>query len=133
MKKLYLILSLTFVLFFSIKSFAVPQLNSLPGATAVIFLDFDGHYVQSVVWNAGSPINCAAATMSETQITEAFNRTAEDFRPFDINITTDSVVFLAAALNHHAIPEFKIIAASATQIIGPLCTCSGARKRSMAS
>ena len=98
MKKLYLTLSLTFALFFSIKSFAVPQLNSLPGATAVIFLDFDGHYVQSVVWNAGSPINCAAATMTETQITEAFNRTAEDFRPFDINITTDSAVFLAAPL-----------------------------------
>jgi len=99
MKKLYLLPALVLSLLISIKSFAVPQLNSLPGATAVIFLDFDGHYVQSVVWNGGSPINCAASDMTDLQITEAFNRTSEDYRPFNINITTDSAVFLAAPLN----------------------------------
>ena len=37
--------------------------------------------------------------MDDTQITEVFNRTVEDYRPFNINITTDSSVFLAAPLN----------------------------------
>lgn len=77
---------------------AVPKLNSLPGAAATIFLDFDGHYVVSSVWNGGNPINCAASGMTDIQITEAFNRVAEDYRPFVINITTDSAVFLAAQL-----------------------------------
>jgi hypothetical protein len=36
--------------------------------------------------------------MNDAQITEAFNRTAEDYRPFNINVTTDSTVFLAAPL-----------------------------------
>jgi hypothetical protein len=37
--------------------------------------------------------------MTDAQITEAFYRAAEDFRPFNINITTDEAVFLAAPLN----------------------------------
>jgi hypothetical protein len=99
MKKLSTLATLVLALLLSIKSFAVPQLNSLPNAAAVIFLDFDGHYVYSSVWNGGAPINCASSGMTDIQITEAFNRTAEDFRPFDINITTDSTVFLAASFD----------------------------------
>ena len=99
MKKLPTPTVLVLALMFSLTTFAVPKLNSLPGATSVIFLDFDGHYVNSSVWNNGAPLSCAPAVMTTTQITEAFNRTAEDYRPFDINITTDSTVFLAAQLN----------------------------------
>jgi Secretion system C-terminal sorting domain len=78
---------------------AVPKLSSYPSAIATIFLDFDGHNVVSTVWNNGNEINCAPAALTDLQITEAFNRTAEDYRPFDINITTDSSVFLAAPIN----------------------------------
>ena len=99
MKKLYIFLMLFLILLATLKSFAVPKLSSYPSATATIFLDFDGHYVYSAVWNGGSPISCAPSGMSDLQITEAFNRTAEDYRPFNINITTDSTVFLAAPLN----------------------------------
>lgn len=98
MKKLSTPTTLVLALLLTLQTFAVPQLNSLPGANAVIFLDFDGHLVQSSVWNGGLPLHCAPAVMTEPQITEAFNRTAEDYRPFDINITTDSLVFLAAPL-----------------------------------
>lgn len=77
----------------------VPRLSSLPSATATLFLDFDGHFVQSAVWNSGNPINCLPAAASETQIEEMFNRVAEDFRPFNINITTDSAKFLVAPIN----------------------------------
>jgi len=88
-------------LLFSFKALSIPKLNSYPGftpTTATIFLDFDGHYVHSSMWNSGLPIDCAPAGMSDAYITEAFYRMAEDYRPFLINITTDSTVFLAAPL-----------------------------------
>ena len=34
--------------------------------------------------------------MTDAQITEVFNRVSEDYRPFNINITTDSTVFFSA-------------------------------------
>ncbi len=96
MKKLSTLTVFVLVFLTSLSLKAVPKLNSLPSAPATIFLDFDGHYVVSGVWNGGMPITCAAAALSTTQITNAFNRVAEDYRPFDINITTDSTVFIAA-------------------------------------
>lgn len=99
MKKLLSIFILAGILLISLPAFSVPKLSSYPSATAVIFLDFDGHYVEGTIWNSGNPINCAPSGLTTAQITEAFNRVAEDFRPFNINITTDSTVFLAAPLN----------------------------------
>jgi hypothetical protein len=74
----------------------VPLLNSYPSASAVIFLDFDGHTVNGTSWNYNGPIVCGTAGLNNSQITEVFNRVAEDYRPFNITITTDSTVFLAA-------------------------------------
>jgi hypothetical protein len=37
--------------------------------------------------------------MSDAQITEVFNRVAEDYRPFNVNVTTDANKVLAAPLN----------------------------------
>lgn len=77
----------------------VPVMSSLPSASAVIFLDFDGHTVDATSWNYAGPIYCGAAALNNTQITEIFNRVAEDYRPFNINITTDSTRYFAAPLN----------------------------------
>lgn len=74
----------------------VPALNSYPSASAVIFLDFDGHTVDGTSWNYNGPIVCGASGLTNDQIIEIFNRVAEDYRPFNINITTDSTKFLAA-------------------------------------
>ena len=52
----------------------VPVLSSNPSASAVIFLDFDGHTVANTSWNYAGPIYCGASGMNNTQITEAFNR-----------------------------------------------------------
>jgi len=76
----------------------VPKLSSFTSATATIYLDFDGQTVQSPGWNNGQPLVCAPAAMTNAQITEVFNRVAEDYRPFNINITTDIDKFLAAPL-----------------------------------
>lgn len=77
----------------------VPVLSSLPSASAVIFLDFDGHTVDNTSWNFNGPIFCGASGMTNANITSVFNRVAEDYRPFDINITTDSTKYLAAPVD----------------------------------
>ncbi|MDQ2720482.1 MAG: T9SS type A sorting domain-containing protein [Bacteroidota bacterium] len=97
MKNIYSILLLAFILV-SFKANSLPSLSSFPKAKATIFLDFDGHYVQASSWNGGVPFYCVPSGLNDEQITEVFNRVAEDYRPFNINITTDSTVFLAAPL-----------------------------------
>ena len=70
-------------------SLVVPILNSRPTATAQLYLDFDGETVTEFVWNFGFPIIAEPFDLSSAQIIEIFHRVAEDFRPFDINVTTD--------------------------------------------
>lgn len=76
-----------------------PRLNSYPGAAATIFLNFDGEYVSGTPWNWSGPISAQPAGLSPEAVVEIFNRVAEDYRPFNINITTDSVVYAAAPFN----------------------------------
>lgn len=100
MKNLYR--SLMMALLFSVPFLSraqVPVLNSLPSASAVLFLDFDGHTVDNTAWNYDGPIFCGASGMTNTNITSVFNRVAEDYRPFNINVTTDSTKYLAAPIN----------------------------------
>jgi hypothetical protein len=77
----------------------IPLLSSYPSASAVIFLDFDGHTVDGTSWNSNGPIYCGASGLNNAQVTEVFDRVAEDYRPFNVNITTDSTKYLAAPVN----------------------------------
>lgn len=74
----------------------VPKLNSYPSAASVIFLDFDGQTVNGTSWNSNGTIYAGPANMSEEKIIEVFNRVAEDYRPFNINVTTDSTKYWSA-------------------------------------
>lgn len=94
LKLIILLMSVSFTQAFS----QVPVLNSLPGAPQTIFLDFDGHSFDNTVWNYAGPIVCNPSGLTTAQITEVFNRVAEDYRPFTVNITTDSLKYLAAPL-----------------------------------
>jgi len=76
----------------------VPVLSSNPSASATLFLDFDGHTVTGTAWNGTDALYCAPSGLTDAQITEIFDRVAEDYRPFNLNITTDSTKFLAAPL-----------------------------------
>lgn len=96
--KNFLPIILTFMLFLSSTSYSLPKLSSFPSAKATIFLDFDGQTVSGTVWNGGNTFYCAPAVLTDSQVTEIFNRVSEDYRPFNINITTDSTVFLYAPL-----------------------------------
>ncbi len=70
---------------------ATPALESLPGATGVLYLDFDGEYTET--WGG---INAAASGMSSATISDAWRRVAADYLPYNINVTTDRRVFEAA-------------------------------------
>ena len=74
----------------------VPILNSYPSAAPTIYLDFDGQTVAGTSWNLGGAIYCGPSGLSSNQITEVFNRVSEDYRPFVINVTTDSTKYWSA-------------------------------------
>jgi hypothetical protein len=76
----------------------VPVLNSYPSASSTIYLDFDGQTVANTSWNFSGPIYCGASGLTNTQIISAFNRVAEDYRPFNINVTTDSTKYWSAPI-----------------------------------
>ena len=100
MKNLFKFCFLATMFFVAAKAEAQsPQLSSYPSASATIFLDFDGQSVIGTSWNSSGPVYCGASGLDNTQITAIFDRVAEDYRPFNVNITTDSTVFLNAPAN----------------------------------
>ena len=82
---------------------AIPILESLPGAGAVLYLDFDGQTVSGTQWNtdynSGNPIVAPAANMSTTVMAEIWKLMSEDYRPFALNVTTNEAVFNSAPFN----------------------------------
>jgi len=68
----------------------VPVLESLPGARAVIYLDFDGE--TTTQWN-GELIVARKPSFTATQIREIWRHAAADFIQFTVNLTTDIRVF----------------------------------------
>ncbi|MBB5353216.1 hypothetical protein HNR46_003471 [Haloferula luteola] len=79
----------------------IPLLHSLPGATAVAYLDFDGQTVSGTYWANGATITARgiSETFSTGAMTEIWTRVVEDYAPFQINVTTDENVYLAAPSN----------------------------------
>ncbi|NNM28396.1 MAG: hypothetical protein HKO57_02680 [Akkermansiaceae bacterium] len=75
----------------------VTDLNSRPGANGVIYLDFDGETVSGTQWNAsftgGAPIVAGAAGFSDAQIQLVWEGISEDYRPFNVNVTTNRAVY----------------------------------------
>jgi len=78
------------------------SLHSRPGASRVVYLDFDGGRVSGTAWSnsAGSTTwnakpydtdgNLSAFSSTElAQIQEIWHRVAEDYAPFDIDVTTE--------------------------------------------
>jgi PKD repeat protein len=74
-------------------------LHSLPGASKVVYLDFDGHTTSGTSWNSGygDPIVSAPydidgmAGFSNTELTRIqyiWQRVAEDYLPYGVDVTT---------------------------------------------
>lgn len=90
------LIALLFLSFAGKSQAQVPVMNSYPGVEPTIFLDFDGHTVTGTSWNYNGTIYAGACTLDTASIRLVFNRVAEDFRPFRVNVTTDSTVFFRA-------------------------------------
>jgi hypothetical protein len=79
-------------------------LHSKPGSLRTIYLDFDGHTIVGSAWNAffggGAAITmepfsidangAAFSTTEQDAIQVSWQRVAEDFAPFDIDVTTEA-------------------------------------------
>ncbi len=92
-----------------VTSFAAPfpytdtfRLHSKPGASRVIYLDVNGHTITGTAWNQSfnqTTINAAAysldadpttfTTAEQDAIQSIWQRVAEDFAPFDVDVTTE--------------------------------------------
>jgi len=117
-------------------------LNSRPGASRTIYLDFDGHTVSDTAWNAtyspsapivspafdldGVPGTFSAAELERIQY--IWQRVAEDYAPFDVNVTTQDPGF--AALNRSASSDGVfgsrvVITKDFTAAAGKACNCGG--------
>ncbi len=67
-----------------------PVLSSRPGATAVLYMDFDGATVTDPAWRSGQTIAAQPSLLSSSEIAEVWSRVREDFLPFNIDVTTDA-------------------------------------------
>lgn len=81
------------------------RLHSRPGASNVVFLDFDGHAIEGTAWNTDgnvlvalpydpsqndSPATVANFTQLEIdRIAIIWHRVSEDYAAFDIDVTTE--------------------------------------------
>ena len=76
-------------------------LHSLPSSTKVVYLDFDGHQMENEYWNSAYSvgpftnlpydIDGDPSTFSDTErarILEIWQYVADDYAPFDIDVTT---------------------------------------------
>lgn len=63
-------------------------LQSLPGSTPVLYMDFQGGYTPT--WGG---ITYDRPNVNNAQIRDVWVRVAEDYMPFNINVTTDLKVF----------------------------------------
>jgi len=76
------------------KTVNVYGLQSFPGALGCLFLDFDGYNLPAgSSWNGGLAIYATPSTITPTQLQIAWEVVAEDFKPFNLNVTTDENVF----------------------------------------
>jgi hypothetical protein len=94
--------SFVFILFFASNCLAqtVPVYNSLPGADAKLFLDFDGVDFGNTAWGSDGQqpglrpaysIDGNTSSFSSTELSniyEIWSRVAEAYSPFNINVTT---------------------------------------------
>ena len=88
-------------------------LHSKPGAPKTIYIDFDGHNVTGTIWNNnsgfashpmkpydtdGSPTTWSASELDV--VADVWRRMAEDFAPYDVDVTTEEPAPFNADVGH---------------------------------
>lgn len=109
------------------------SLHSRPGSVRTVYLDFDGHVVSGTIWNGtyptlymrpydfdGSDANYSPDELNA--IAEIWRRVAEDFAPFDVDVTTEEPPAFGPTVGH------VLFTRKADQYGNPIysCNCGGA-------
>ena len=90
------------------------RLHSKPGAANRVYLDFDGHSFTATAWGTGTfnalafSIDADRTTFSDAErlaIGEIWHRVAEDYAPFDIDVTTEAPASFDARTGRVVITE----------------------------
>jgi hypothetical protein len=66
---------------------------------ATIFIDFDGQSIRGSSWNWEGPFQVSAAGLDQQSMSAIVAQVSEDFRPFKLTVTTDSIVYFQAPRN----------------------------------
>jgi hypothetical protein len=66
---------------------------------ATIYIDFDGQSIRGSSWNWEGPFQVSAARLDDPSISAIVAQVSEDFRPFKLTVTTDSVIYFRAPRN----------------------------------
>lgn len=107
-------------------------LHSKPGASKTIYLDFNGHVLTGTAWNVGTsdPINAPAWTTDadpstfndseRTSIQYIWQRVAEDFAPFDVDVTTEltSEASLTRTSTSDAVYGIRVLVSAISSAVG---------------
>lgn len=89
------------------------KFHSRPGSTNIIYLDFDGHIIVGTAWNnslgrtqitaRAFSTDSDASLFSDTEqaaIKRIWQRVAEDFAPFDVDVTTEAPASFHNRVSH---------------------------------
>lgn len=74
-------------------------LESLPGAAGVLYLDMDGETGPWPGWPEAALVSLPHSGWTPSAVRRVWQRIAEDFAPFTVNVTTDLSVYLRAPEN----------------------------------
>lgn len=119
------------------------HLHSRPGASKVIFLDFDGAEVKGTGWNTGNnPLGVGVysgydsdgnvsslGTTEHAWIQEVWRQVSETYAPFDIDVTTEDGGAASRTRSTSADTTFgtQVLFTNSAQAVAQLCnsTCLG--------
>lgn len=117
------------------------RLHSRPGASRTIYLDFNGQVVTGTAWNQSYGLSAIdarpfdldgnPASFSNTELERIQNiwrRVAEDYAPFDVNVTTEEPPPEALSRSGSSDPTFGtrvVITQDWTSLTASPCNCGG--------
>ena len=86
----------------SLSRSGVPIHHSMPGASRVLYLDFDGHVISGTQWNSDYNVNSwnaepydldgnknSFSNDEKLAMSRVWSRVAEDYAPFAVDVTTE--------------------------------------------
>lgn len=119
------------------------RLHSRPGAQRTIFLDFDGGVISGTQWNDADGVSSTAdqpgfttdadestfTAAERTAIQSAYQRVAEDFAPFEVDVTTEDPGVAALDRSSAADTRYgtRVFISSSTPLSDAVCesSCGG--------